>query len=366
MAWIALYAFGAAQALMLASILWRREANAQANRILAGWLGIVALDLGVKAAHLAYPGSVPVDAVRLSRLLPFLHASYFYLYVRALTTGRGLRLPDLAHVSAFLFVLGWALWRIATHHGQSLGAPWIPPWFDPLMFLWALGYLAAALWRIHGHRITLGQTRADADRLSMRWLTAMAACQLLIWGVAAAHWLVRLPLLDYRMIYAAVAAWVCVIGWCSISQPPVIVLASPAAVKPPEPAAGPDLDDARVAEVEQKLAELMRTEKLYSEPALSIARLARRSGYPEYLVSLVINRRLGGTFWDYINRHRIEAVCAYLDAGDPRTILEIAYAAGFTSKSTFNASFKTIVGETPSAYRRSRAGTVGSAHTAAD
>ena len=92
---------------------------------------------------------------------------------------------------------------------------------------------------------------------------------------------------------------------------------------------------------------------MFREPALTIAQLARRSGYPEYLVSAVINRRFGGNFWDYVNRHRIDSVRAALaDADDRRSILEIAYDAGFTSKSTFNTAFKRIVGETPSAYRR--------------
>jgi AraC-like DNA-binding protein len=92
---------------------------------------------------------------------------------------------------------------------------------------------------------------------------------------------------------------------------------------------------------------------LYLEPALTIAQVSKRSGYPEYLVSVTINRRLGGTFWDYINRLRIEAVCERLkDSADRRTVLDIAYACGFTSKSTFNTAFKRQVGVTPSTFRK--------------
>ena len=36
---------------------------------------------------------------------------------------------------------------------------------------------------------------------------------------------------------------------------------------------------------------------------------------------------------------------------DVRSILAFAYAAGFTSKSTFNTAFKRQVGQTPTAYR---------------
>ena len=120
-----------------------------------------------------------------------------------------------------------------------------------------------------------------------------------------------------------------------------------------EAAAG---DDPRFDAVEARLSALMAGQALYREPALSIAQLARRSGYPEYLVSAVINRRLGGNFCEYVNVHRIEATRAALaDPADARTILDIAYDAGFTAKSTFNTAFKRVVGETPSAYRRRHA-----------
>ena len=81
-------------------------------------------------------------------------------------------------------------------------------------------------------------------------------------------------------------------------------------------------------------------------------------------MSAVINRRCDGNFWEYINRLRIDAVRVHLaDTNDARTILDIAYDCGFTSKSTFNAAFKRQSGLTPSAYRQRYAAT---ARTAPD
>src|SRR5690606_14564767 len=72
--WIVLYAIGAAQAGMLATALWRRPANAPANRVLSAWLAIVAVDLAVKALHMASPDAGLAPAFRIARLLPFAYA----------------------------------------------------------------------------------------------------------------------------------------------------------------------------------------------------------------------------------------------------------------------------------------------------
>lgn len=353
--WIVMYAIGAAQAAMLSLALWRRTANPQANRVLSVWLVLIAADLTLKAAYLATPGDGLRDAFHVTRLLPFLYVSLFFVYVRALTTGRGFAPADILHAGGFLGASVWVVWLVWSDGALADGPGWTPAWFDPLQFAWAAAYLLAALVQVHRYRQGQLQRRADADRGSLRWIVLMAVCQLVIWGIAAAHVVLRLPYIDYFLIYGAVAAWVCVVGWCSLAQPPVVALPvddeTTSDIPVPVPA-----DDPRAADVEARLSQLMAHGALYREPALTIAQLARRSGYPEYLVSMVINRRFGGNFWDYVNRHRIESVRACLsDPHDARTILDIAYDNGFTSKSTFNASFKRLVGETPSAYRQRRA-----------
>lgn len=360
--WVIVYAIAAAQAVLLALALWRRPANAAANRILSAWTALVGIDLAVRALHLAAPDDRWSLAYSVASLFPFLHASLFYLYVRALTTARGFAARDAVHLAGFAIALA-----IAAPELFAKGR-WASPGIGYALFLYAyaLAYVAAALVRIARFRRELRAHRADADRQSLRWLGAMALSQVAIWCIAVLQDLVRIPYVDYYLIYGAVALWVFVIGWFSLAQPPVPAQPEAdagagqathgATDAPLAPALDEAADDARIPEVEARLAHLMAGERLYREPALTIAQLARRSGYPEYLVSVVINRRLGGTFWDYINRLRIEAVREDLaNPADARTILDIAYACGFTSKSTFNAAFKRQLGETPSDYRRRQA-----------
>ena len=360
--WTFVYFAGAVQAALLALALWRRPANRQANRLLSVWVALTGIDLAVKALywHLLTPEWF--RAYRFVALFPFLYGSLFYLYVRALTEGRRFRPGDVMHLAGFgvMLVLNGYVFVMDRAHLQALSARWIAgersvgAWFDVPLFLYSLSYVLAALARVRGYRQRLRERRSDADRTSLRWIDVMAGFQVVIWCVAIVQALVYLPVLNYGLLFGLVAAWACAMGWFSLAQPPVsaeLPLPTPA---PPGEADVPLTDDARYAAVEARLAQLMDGEApLYLEPALTIGQVARRSGYPEYLVSAVINRRLGGSFWDYVNRLRVEAVRARLaDPAEARTILDIAYACGFTSKSTFNAAFKRQVGETPSGYRR--------------
>ncbi|MEP6898240.1 MAG: AraC family transcriptional regulator [Rhodanobacter sp.] len=358
--WIFVYTAAAAQAALLALALWRRSANPEANRILAVWVALTGVDLAAKAAYWSLLSPEWFRAYRFVALFPFLYGSLFYLYVRALTQARAFRWRDSIHLLGFVVMLLLSLRVLLMNHAQiqAMSARWIAgersvgAWFDGPLFIYSLSYVAAALVLVRRYRRVLLDHRSDADRLSLRWLDAMAICQALIWGIGIVQSLVYLPFFNYGLLFGMVAAWVCVIGWFSLGQPPV--MSEPAAPEPETMIISPAEDDTRFGAVETRLSQLMSSdEALYLEPALTIGQVAKRSGYPEYLVSAVINRRFGCTFWDYVNRLRVDAARGRLaDAGDTRTILDIAYACGFTSKSTFNAAFKRQIGETPSSYRK--------------
>jgi AraC-like DNA-binding protein len=359
--WTFIYFAGAVQAGLLALALWRRPANREANRLLSVWVALTGIDLAVKALYWHLLSPEWFRAYRFVALFPFLYGSLFYLYVRALTRERGFRPRDLVHLAGFgvMLVLNGYVFVMDRAQLQALSLRWIAgersvgAWFDVPLFLYSLSYVLAALALVRGYRRRLRERRSDADRSSLRWIDAMAGFQVVIWCVAIVQALVYLPVLNYGLLFGLVAAWVCVMGWFSLGQAPVAAEEEPPAA-PPAPAGGA-ADDARFDAVQARLAELMGgAAPLYLEPALTIGQVARRSGYPEYLVSAVINRRLGGSFWEYVNRLRVEAARERLaDPDDARTVLDIAYACGFTSKSTFNAAFKRQVGQTPSGYRGS-------------
>ncbi len=361
--WVTVYAIGAAQSALLAVALWRRMINPAGNRMLAAWIALVGVDLAIKALYLDAPSADLLKAYRFVGLFPFLYGSLFFLYVRALTQARAFGRRDLIHLAGFAVVLVFSAELFLLDHAQTEALfarvlagdrPGRSGFFDLALFAYSLSYVIAALVLVHRYRRRLRERRSDADTMSLRWIDAMAASQIGIWCIATTQWSGAIPGVDYHLIYGAVAGWVFVIGYLSLGQPAVVAQAPPADAPAASDAAV--VDDARYPAVEARLSTLMATDQLYREPALTVGQLAKRSGYPEYLVSAVINRRFNCNFWDYVNRQRIEAARACLaDGDDARTILDIAYACGFTSKSTFNAAFKRQLDATPSAYRQRHA-----------
>lgn len=97
----------------------------------------------------------------------------------------------------------------------------------------------------------------------------------------------------------------------------------------------------------------MKLEKPYRNPNLSISELAEQIGIPKRRLSELINSCFQQNFVDFINTHRIEEAKHRLHHpnDEKETILEVMYAVGFNSKSSFNTIFKKKTGMTPSAFK---------------
>jgi AraC-like DNA-binding protein len=104
----------------------------------------------------------------------------------------------------------------------------------------------------------------------------------------------------------------------------------------------------------KKLADLMDRERPFLDGNLTLPMVAKNLGISPDLLSQTLNGRLGQSFVDYINRRRIAEVQKLLV--DPhsrhKSIMALAFEAGFNSKTAFNRVFKQSVGITPSEFRR--------------
>jgi len=108
-------------------------------------------------------------------------------------------------------------------------------------------------------------------------------------------------------------------------------------------------DSSLLAEWKPRILELLLVQKIYEDPELSLAQMAKQLKTNPSLLSKMINQGFQLNFNDFINHHRIEAVKDKLKAGEQKTqtLLGIAYDCGFNSKATFNRAFKKATGTSP-------------------
>jgi AraC-like DNA-binding protein len=115
------------------------------------------------------------------------------------------------------------------------------------------------------------------------------------------------------------------------------------------------------AAIAQKLSALMEEKKVFTDPELTLEKLASQIKVPRHHISEVLNQYLHKTFYQYINDYRMQEVLHLMDyckkqAVNPN-ILSLAFDAGFNSKSSFNQYFKKITGLTPTEYFKQHANT---------
>ena len=103
------------------------------------------------------------------------------------------------------------------------------------------------------------------------------------------------------------------------------------------------------------LKQYMTEAKPFLNPSLTIQEVSKDIKIPVRELSVLINHNLEQHFYDFVNNYRIAYAMDLLkDASQNKvTVLEILYAAGFNSKSSFNTAFKKHTGQTPTAYRKS-------------
>ena len=106
----------------------------------------------------------------------------------------------------------------------------------------------------------------------------------------------------------------------------------------------PEVDE-ESATLFARATSLLETEKLYLDPDLNLTRLARRLHVPVKKLSAAINQNTGENVSRLINGYRIKAVCIDLTKGV--AVTQAMFAAGFSTKSNFNAEFLRVKGMPP-------------------
>ena len=106
--------------------------------------------------------------------------------------------------------------------------------------------------------------------------------------------------------------------------------------------------------IEEKLNHQIEVCEIYKNPALTLLELSKKLQLSTKELSNHINERHQMNFSEFINYHRVHKIKELLVSAEAKkyTLVTLANEVGFSSKSSFNAEFKKIMGTTPSKYRK--------------
>jgi AraC-like DNA-binding protein len=365
--WSTLLAIGVAFGLTVALLLAATRTNTTANRLLAVLLVVLALKLmpyvlGFAGYYDAYPwlSFAPFG-------LGLLIGPLLYLHVRRLTASA---MPHdwTWHLLPGALQLGY----YATMFAQPLATKnyWDTvvhaPWIDPLQTLLELLSFAIYLWltlrTYRAYQHWLDAHLSNREEFRIVWLRHVLLAFLLVWPVSAVYealsysidfnYFQRFPL---YVLLTLLVFYLGLEGWRHAGTVYPLV----ANVLPSMPESAPRAEPAGRDWESQGRKWLARTEHAgwWRDPDLSLEQLARYLGTNTAYLSRALNEGMGLSFNAAINRLRVVDVCRRLSSDEADDdLLAIAFAAGFSSKTSFNRTFKAQIGKTPSQFRESAAG----------
>jgi AraC-like DNA-binding protein len=233
-----------------------------------------------------------------------------------------------------------------------------------LMAIWApvsFGiYAIAALSLIHRHENRLRERWAEVGRLSLEGLRGalVAVLTLTVLHILAAL-AGQLKSQDALVLNAGIGMLMAALASLGPrgSPRPEIAIEMPQTELESDSSgrsdAEPRLGEPALSRLLVALDRLDGRPELLFDHQLSLDRLAVALGVTAHQLSWALNHARGTRFYEFINRLRVEAVQARLR--DPQNaatpILDLALACGFSTKTTFNKSFKAYSGCTPSHWR---------------
>lgn len=245
--------------------------------------------------------------------------------------------------------------------------PDLDDWYVAAGFVSLFIYLVASLRLYRSYRHYMVQQTSYADAVTFRWVQHFLVAFAIYIGIALffhSFWLMGIDLdyigawwyyLFFSLIFYfiaikgysnSIAAGVRA-GWEPAQTTTVELKPAPIEIQPTGESvaqASPEIESWKKA-----IYAAVVEERLYTNPALTLADLSRHLGTTPAVVSRTINAGFGMNFNDFINSHRVAEVKRRLEGNEAVTvtIMSIAYDAGFNSKATFNRAFKKFTGGNP-------------------
>jgi AraC-like DNA-binding protein len=367
-----LYFFSGSVTAFFLILLLSKKNKANYDWLLAAWLSIILFHIIVFNISFHNPYTFLLE---ISSALVFLNGPILWLYTKNLFRKTSFfKGYHLIHFLPFILNLAIILPYIFQHT--------LAPFSDMVrgLLAWAklvsiLVYCLLAAAEIRHSQRVAEDNLSNTEAFHVKWLQLAIYAVIMVWCIGVISQVIfqagifgLSSDMEDLAINVAVSIFVVVMGYYGFKQAPVFVADHSFSVKADplqeesdgQGAANPEVERYRksaitpgdVLQYAGMLENLMQKEKLFTDPELSLNKLAGHLNISPNHLSQVINQHYKKNFYEFVNTYRVEEVIRMLqpDALKNSTMLGIGLDAGFNSKASFNRYFKKHTGKTPSDY----------------
>ncbi len=322
-------------------------------------------------------------------VLVFLPASYgalTYLYCRSAMTGSPLKTTDVLHLLplAICYLLNYDLLFSPSKALSFVTEPETTLFRHDvtkvIFYGQAFVYTASLVRMISHYQTQAKQTLSSYNPDIFKWLWSLTVFVVSIWSLKVLFYFMHSkPALNILAdcLLVLMVYFIAVVQWRNPSLFHVRQLATQLSSqlliqRTPEPIVSEQvktkaecptqnnnkstskglLDQETRSSILQLVQGHVEEQALYRNSDLTLATLAEQVGVSVHHLSETLNQTGGKNFNLFINEYRVAEVCQQLEQKSERKLIDVALDAGFSSKSSFNAIFKKLTGQTPSLYRR--------------
>ncbi|MFA8434918.1 MAG: helix-turn-helix domain-containing protein [Marinifilaceae bacterium] len=363
---------GSVQAFFFAFFLLGKTKRSFADQLLAATLIVGGLQLSTVILHLegildGYPLLYDWNCG-----LPLLSAFLFYFYVKSLTgkisnpTSQFRKLLVSAFSVYTLYYLILGAYLLLPNSSKSQYDLIVIGTFINITNLSAIGWsIFKSLQILHKHNLLLPNQFSNLDNIHLGWLQKWLLFALGSYTLASGGYVLSFfhkTSIDFsnsiNAIYASLGIFT--LGYFGMKQGMPIPLSQSSKEKKTSQSTDRTkhryknqlLTEQKALELQKKIENCIQTEKPHRTENITISQMAKLVNVPINQLSQYLNDYQKQNFYDFINSQRIEEVKTMIK--DPTkthyTLMGIALECGFSSKTTFNRSFKKYTGTTPSQY----------------
>jgi len=298
----------------------------------------------------------------------------FFIYTRSLLDAQfKFGIKEFAHFAPFILftliipiVVRELIPDQAVHYGilsllkyYSLGTTPIQALYATLFifqFVHLLSYLVFSRRKMGDFTQKLKSQYSNLDKINTEWINNLNTAFMIVVGSVTVFFIVLFVFNIYvrEFDYLFVLPVALVIYWIAFKliRHPEIIRSLAKVIDTTAKYEKSSLTKEQGIAYRDSIRNYMVNQKPYLNNELKLNDLGEALDIHPHHLSQVLNDQFNLSFFDFVNKYRVEEAKMRFKQKDAETILQIAYEVGFNNKASFNNYFKKITKQTPSQFIR--------------